>query len=219
MKVNYGAYAPLSTIDDYGHASIVIFLRGCELGCWYCHNKHLQTGEMLVDIADIKALIKNSAPYISSVTFSGGEPLLQLDALKELIPYAKSLNLEVCLFTSGNNPEELKEIMYQIDRIYLDLKLESSGIKNYTKYLKNAFISIKYLEDSNIYTIITMVVFNNKKETLDEIKDIKHFLGEREYVMIQGIVDNHKPLTPEEMKETFKHSFIRTKENGVEWNG
>ena len=65
----------------------VVFLTGCKLRCLYCHNpemwtkgKNNYTPEELV-----KKIIRNK-PYFGKkggVTFSGGEPLLQIDFLVE----------------------------------------------------------------------------------------------------------------------------------------
>lgn len=104
MKVNLGGFVPLSTVDFPGRASCVVFFRGCSIRCGYCHNKHLWEGETYVDVGQIKEMIRSSELCISGVAFSGGEPLEQLEPLKELISYCRSRGLKVCLHTSGKYP-------------------------------------------------------------------------------------------------------------------
>jgi pyruvate formate lyase activating enzyme len=224
MKVNYGSYVPLSTVDDLGHSSVVIFLRGCELRCWYCHNKHLLSGEELVDIEEIKDSIKQSAPYVSSVTISGGEPLLQIDAVEELIDYAHSLNLEVCLYTSGNNPNELRRIAYKIDRCYIDIKMENAKIENHAVYMRNVFRSITILDEASadcldgVETTISLTIFDVEQSTLDEIEDYKMFIGDLPLIINQGQINTVSKVRHNKMVEVFKGYVIKTRENGVEYN-
>lgn len=223
MKVNYGSYVPLSTVDDLGHASVVIFFRGCDLNCWYCHNKHIMSGEELVDIEEIKDSIKQSAPYVSSVTFSGGEPLLQIDALDALIDYAHSLNLSVCLYTSGNNPEELRRIAHKIERCYIDIKMEGAKIPNHAVYMRNVFRSITILNESSadcidgLETTVTLTIFDVEPDTLDEIEDYKMFIGDIPLIINQGQINSIPKVRHLKMIETFTDCTIKTKENGVEY--
>src|SRR5271157_6076984 len=84
IKLNFGGFVPLSTIDWRGKAVCTVFLRGCPIRCSYCQNEAIQTGEDYRDTGEILELIGSSAPYISGVVFSGGEPALQKDALLDL---------------------------------------------------------------------------------------------------------------------------------------
>lgn len=223
MKVNYGSYVPLSTVDDLGHASVVVFFRGCDLHCWYCHNKHLLSGEELVDIEEIKDAIKQSAPYVSSVTLSGGEPLLQIDAVEELIDYAHSLNLSVCLYTSGNNPEELKRIAHKIERCYIDIKMENAKLENHAVYMRKVFRCITILEQASadcidgLETTVTLTIFDVEPDTLDEIEDYKMFIGDMPIIINQGQINTVSKVRRNKMVDTFKGCVIKTRENGVEY--
>lgn len=219
MKINYGSYAPLSTIDDYGYSSVVIFFRGCELNCWYCHNKHLRNGEDYLDTKVVKEIIKASSMLVSSATFSGGEPLLQVEALSELIDYTHSLGLDVCLYTSGNNPNELKQVVDRVDRCYVDFKLEDAMIDvDDNTYLRNVVRSLTILEDAGVEVMVTCVVFDIKPETIEAIEDIQSFIGSLPLTVIQGISSCTAPLKLVEMKAAFQHCYIRTREDGVVQN-
>jgi len=61
-----------------------------------------------------------------SVSLTGGEPLLQADFIKELIPLLKPSGLKIYLETSGVLYKELKKIVEDIDIIAMDIKLPSS---------------------------------------------------------------------------------------------
>jgi 7-carboxy-7-deazaguanine synthase len=60
-----------------------------------------------------------------SVALTGGEPLLQVDFLKNLIPKIKEKGLKVYLETNGTMPERMKEIVELVDTIAMDIKLPS----------------------------------------------------------------------------------------------
>jgi pyruvate formate lyase activating enzyme len=73
------------------------------------------------------------------VTLSGGEPLLQIDFLDELLETFKSRDLHVTLDTSGYFPfEDLKRIWDRVDLFLYDLKMidemdheEYTGVSNH----------------------------------------------------------------------------------------
>jgi pyruvate formate lyase activating enzyme len=58
------------------------------------------------------------------VTFSGGEPMLQAEFLRELLPRCKKARLHVALDTCGTLPwERYEQIMAWVDLVLLDLKI------------------------------------------------------------------------------------------------
>jgi len=61
-----------------------------------------------------------------SVTLTGGEPLLQKDFIKCLLPKLKARQMPVYLETSGILYQELAELMDCIDIVAMDIKLPSS---------------------------------------------------------------------------------------------
>jgi len=67
-----------------------------------------------------------------SISFTGGEPLLQKDFLKEILKLTHKENLKNYLETNGTLPEALKEVIDYIHIVAMDLKLSSStGLSNY----------------------------------------------------------------------------------------
>ena len=78
-----------STLDGFGIRSVV-FLQGCDLRCIYCHNPDTWDTQKCTTYTSskiISKLRKYSAYYGNSggVTFSGGEPLLQVDFVDEFV--------------------------------------------------------------------------------------------------------------------------------------
>ena len=74
-------------------------------------------------------MIGESAPYISGVVFSGGEPTLQKDALIELARRVKGMGLAVGIQTNGLFPDTLDALIagQLVDKIALDYKTQWEG--------------------------------------------------------------------------------------------
>ena len=117
MLVNVGGVEALSTVDYPEHACMTIFLRGCERRCSFCHNKHLQCGETYVDIDLVFHAIDEATPFISAVICSGGEPLLQIEAVKEIATYAHNRGLKFGVHTASE--DKLPEVKGYIDYAYI----------------------------------------------------------------------------------------------------
>jgi pyruvate formate lyase activating enzyme len=123
MKVNYAGTVPLSTLDWGGKAAVTIFFRGCPLRCPYCQNHPYLEKSEIVELDFVKEQIRNSSLFVSSVVFSGGEPLMQ-NAVVPLIEFAKGLGLLVGIHTNGCYPKMAKELVKQksVDKFFIDVK-------------------------------------------------------------------------------------------------
>ena len=95
----------ISSIEFHGNMSLVIFMSKCPLACRYCHNVELLEDDTEKTFEEIKSEIDNAADFIDAVVLSGGEPLMQLDALIELLTYFKGIGLKTKLDTSGIYPD------------------------------------------------------------------------------------------------------------------
>ena len=134
MKVNYAGTIPLSTLDWGGKAAVTIFFRGCSLRCPYCQNYPYLEESELVELDFVKEQIRNSSPFVSSVVFSGGEPLMQ-KAVVPLAEFAKGLGLLVGIHTNGCHPEMVTELIKQklVDKFFIDVKAPLSAPEIYGK--------------------------------------------------------------------------------------
>ena len=114
----------ISSIEFHGNMSLVIFMSKCPLACRYCHNVELLEDDTEKTFEEIKSEIDNAADFIDAVVLSGGEPLMQLDALIELFKYIKSVGLKTKLDTSGIYPEKIEKLLdlELLDFVSLDVK-------------------------------------------------------------------------------------------------
>lgn len=130
-----------SIVDGEGIRSVIWF-QGCSHNCFECHNPetHDFNGGTVVSIEHVKSLI-DKLEYQTGVTFSGGDPMMQIDALLELSKYIKEKGMNVWVYTGYTfeevlemgkvNPKYMEALKY-IDRLVdgkFILKLKSFDVK------------------------------------------------------------------------------------------
>ena len=98
-----------SIVDGPG-IRFTVFCQGCPHDCPGCHNPetHDFNGGTECSIERILEEIDKN-PLLSGVTFSGGEPFCQPEALFKLAEHVKKRNLSVAVY-SGYTYEELMEM-------------------------------------------------------------------------------------------------------------
>jgi len=121
-----GGFTKLSTVDWPGRVAAVIFTRGCNFCCPWCHNKELVLPEIYApEIPEEKVLgyLSRRSRYLDGVVVTGGEPTIHED-LPAFLKKIKILNLPVKLDSNGSRPEMLKKVidMQLVDALALDLK-------------------------------------------------------------------------------------------------
>lgn len=107
----------------------VVFLQGCRLRCAYCHNPDMwsqtEPGGLRLTARELAARLARFKPYWGQgggVTLSGGEPLLQADFLRELLPLCREAGMHVCLDTAGEGLGGYEAILAHTDLILYDVK-------------------------------------------------------------------------------------------------
>ena len=126
MKASVNSIETFGLVDGPGIRT-VIFLNGCKLRCLYCHNPemwNMGAGNYTVD--ELVAKILRNKPYFKrnngGVTFSGGEPLLQIDFLLEICKKLKEEGIHIAIDTAGVGIGKYDEILSLVDLVLLDIK-------------------------------------------------------------------------------------------------
>lgn len=107
-----------------GERQIFVRFFGCNLSCKFCDTPLSQYSEY-----EPQGLISELRFYqgnYHSVSFTGGEPLLQKDFLKEVLILLKQEGFRNYLETNGALPEALNEVIEHVDIVAMDFKLPSS---------------------------------------------------------------------------------------------
>jgi pyruvate formate lyase activating enzyme len=128
MKINH--IIGTSFIDYPKEISMVVFTKGCNMRCPYCHNKELEEKELLYTREDVLAFLKKRKGLVDAITISGGEPTLQ-EGLVEFCRQLKMLKVKIKLDTNGSNPKVLKQLIDEelLDYVAMDIKTSPKKYK------------------------------------------------------------------------------------------
>ncbi len=127
MMLRVHSYEGFGAVDGPG-IRLVVFLQGCPLRCIYCHNPDTwdPSKGTPTPIGDIVHRAKRIRPYMGKeggVTFSGGEPLLQAEALLKATEALHAEGFHVALDTSaGIDSKVIYQLLDTVDLILLDVK-------------------------------------------------------------------------------------------------
>jgi pyruvate formate lyase activating enzyme len=227
LKVNYGGFVPLSTVDWRGRAVCTVFFRGCPVRCSYCHNASILGGTDLHDIEEVIELMASSRVLVSGVVFSGGEPTMQGEALLVLARAARGLGLKIGVHTNGVFPDTLEALIREglLDYVALDIKARWERYDNLLKgpYVQAVQRSLAICraawESGKLPEFEVVVTLFRGYE--DEVPVIAAEAGDVDLVLQQGVQGEVMPLTNREMEEvagrTGRPVKIRTREGGECW--
>lgn len=124
----------------------------------------------------MKEIIKDEAFYEESgggVTFSGGEPLMYVDFLQDILKSCKIRGIHTAVDTSGYTSwESFEKIIDKVDLFLYDLKLiDNEKHKKYTGVSNKVILeNLKKLSDSgaNIYIRMPIIAGVNDDSHIDE---------------------------------------------------
>lgn len=91
-----------------------LWLQGCKKkcpGCIYPEGQSLDRNGTYISVEDMLSIIAEKSPLLRGITISGGEPVLQYEALMKLLKgVRKRTSLDVMLYT-GYTLSQVKEIL------------------------------------------------------------------------------------------------------------
>ncbi len=185
-----------------------VFMKGCPLRCWWCHNPESQAkepftveierkingknikgmktyGEVLEIDSVMDTLIRDRHFYEESgggITFSGGEPMMQPEALIELLSACKQKGLHTTVDTSGfANRSHFERVLEFTDLFLFDLKnMDPDLHKKYCGVDNELILSnADYLLESGTELVFRIPVIPGINSTEEEVKQMIHFIEER----------------------------------------
>ncbi len=166
----------MAAVDGIG-LRLCIFLSGCPLHCAYCHNPECHSAEISYENEEILHRARRMKPYFQAsgggITFSGGEPLLQADAIVSLSAGLHAEGIGYTLDSSGCLPPVgvIREAIDLADMVICDLKFPDE--MRYQALtggnLSDVLRTLRYLRDTGKKTWVRTVILpgiNDQEEDL-----------------------------------------------------
>lgn len=129
MDIRINSYIPITRTEG-PNARFCIWVQGCSLQCNGCANTAMwdKKGGTVYKVEELIDLIKSYKDKIEGITFLGGEPLEQIEAVTEISKAVQKMGLSVLVFTGYKYSElskrkEFKELTKYID-ILIDGRYE-----------------------------------------------------------------------------------------------
>lgn len=185
MKI--GGLQKVSLIDYPGKICAVVFTRGCNFRCPFCHNASLVLPERFgadeVSEEEVFGFLEIRKGKLDAVVISGGEPTVQRD-LPVFIGKIKSMGYEVKLDTNGTNPGVLEDLLRLnlLDYLAMDIKAP------FDKYpvLAGRAVDIDSLRKS------ISLIMNSGLEYEFRTTMVRPFLGLEQVMEIGGFIPGAK---------------------------
>ena len=122
------SFESMGTFDGPG-LRLVVFLQGCNFQCLYCANPDtipIGKGGKLIEESEVLRRAISERPFFGKrggVTFSGGEPTVQAEALIPLCRALKEEGIHICLDSQGSiRNRHVDELLSIVDMVLLDCK-------------------------------------------------------------------------------------------------
>ncbi|MBU0671034.1 anaerobic ribonucleoside-triphosphate reductase activating protein [Patescibacteria group bacterium] len=196
-----------TTLIDYpDKIAAVVFTRGCNFKCPFCHNPELVNPDKYypeMPEQEILDYLEKRKNVLDGVVITGGEPLIYSD-IENFIRKVKAMGYKIKLDSNGTNPKLLEDLIDKklVDFVAMDIKNyldkydETTGVKvNKDNIKKSIDIIMKKAPDYEFRT--TVLPRLHKKEDFKKMGEL--IKGAKQYY-IQGFRPI-KTLDPEYAKE------------------
>ena len=189
----------MGTFDGPG-LRLVVFLQGCPFRCLYCANPDTidAKGGTPTPPEEILQMAISQKVFFGKkggITFSGGEPTLQAEALIPLFKDLKANGIHICLDTNGGIwNEKVEELVSLTDLVLLDLKefnperhKKLTGCSN-AKTLHTA----AWLEEQNRPFWLRYVLVPGYSDFEEDIRSLGEHLGQYKSIQRVEILPYHR---------------------------
>jgi pyruvate formate lyase activating enzyme len=190
------------SIHDGPGIRVTFFMKGCPLSCWWCHNpegispqpERIEVIEKVGDIEFLKSeeagryyevneiidILDREKTFISEsnggVTFSGGEPMMQIQFLEEALKECKLKGYHTAVDTSGYSQTSNFDLVIPFTDLFLfDLKhMDSHKHWLYTGVPNQLIMdNLKYLLDKGKNVMVRIPIipeFNDDDLNLEKYR-------------------------------------------------
>ncbi len=226
----FAGFQKLTLLDFPGRMACILFTKGCNMRCPFCHNGSLVRADVVEEYTEEEILqyLKKRQGILEGVVISGGEPLLH-KGLGDFLKKVKDLGYGVKLDTNGSFPQKLKDLVGDglVDYVAMDIKNspEKYSITAEADVDMDAIReSIEFLmSDSVDYEFRTTVV--KELHTIEDIENAARMIKGAKRYYLQNFVDSgdilggeHNPwdeIVVENMKKIAENYVLKAEIRGV----
>lgn len=204
------------SIHDGPGIRVTFFMKGCPLKCRWCHNPEgispfpemvIQTNKIgerefskneevgtYYSVEDILEIIDKEKVFFKQskggITFSGGEPMLQVEFLLEALKGCKENGYHTAVDTSGySSVDNYRSIIPFTDLFLFDIKhldeakhIESTGVSN-TGIIEN----YRHLLESGKDIMVRIPVIPGFNDDTDHLERLKNFISSTKTASLKRI--------------------------------
>lgn len=148
----------------YGTKTMFVRLAGCPFKCFYCDTPEalpLDSGTEYDLQEACKMIEDNLEPNTYKVNFTGGDPLVQSDALAEMAKFVQTKKIPTYIESSCYDSKKFAKVIPFIDFIKIEFKTKDSEFvdaQHYPKLIQNALECLKTSIEQKKQTYIKIVV-------------------------------------------------------------
>ena len=160
----------------YGTKTLFVRLAGCPYTCFYCDTLDalpLDSGKEYSITEACNLIDNNLQDNTYKVNFTGGEPLIQHEAVNELAKYVKSRGLPTYLESACFDSKKFLHVLPSIDFVKIEFKTVDSEFideKHYPNLIKNTLECLQAAMEAKKTTYIKIVV--SSKTELSSFKEL-----------------------------------------------
>ena len=211
-------------IHDGPGIRTTVFFKGCPLQCWWCHNpesrklfpenfdgcnvrrglnhalssKEDEVGREVTVEELMNEIEKDSIFYDESdggVTFSGGEPLLQPNFLKELLTICDKSGIHTAIDTSGYSTKDtIQKIVNLPDLFLFDLKMMDDELHQKYTGVSNKIIhqNLKIIDEAGNKIFIRIPVVPGITDSKENLTATREFISTLNNVLEIDLLPYHR---------------------------
>lgn len=160
----------------YGTKTLFVRLAGCPFACFYCDTKEslpLTSGTEYT-IEDANQLIDSSLKNQTyKVNFTGGDPLIQHEAVAQLAKHIQNKKIPTYLESSCFDIDRFNHVLPYIDIVKIEFKTRDSDFvdsQHYDKLIEHTMKCLISSVKEKKTTYIKIVV--SSKTQIDELKEL-----------------------------------------------
>jgi len=208
-------------IHDGPGIRTTVFFKGCPLECWWCHNpegiakdterfkeeveldgirieKEVEVGRW-ISVSDLMDELEKDRVFMEEssggISFSGGEPLQQADALFRFLELSRERNIHSTVDTSGYaSKEKMKVVSNLADLILFDLKSTDDG--NHHKYTgvsnKKILQNLEVALNGGTEVHLRIPLISGFNDSHEEIESMVNYLRPYERLKVVDLLPYHR---------------------------